>query len=121
MLAPHSALLRSGRRESNPVYMTPSHVYCQHTPARLPRVYTRGVGRCPLVGPPGIEPGPYEPESHVLPAYSGPVRDTSRVPTLPNIGPNENVPYAFLLNSKSDGVTFTTPSCRSVCIHRICA
>ncbi len=27
-----------------------------------------------LVGPPGIEPGLYEPESYVLPAYSGPVR-----------------------------------------------
>ena len=24
------------------------------------------------VGPPGIEPGPYEPESHVLPVYYGP-------------------------------------------------
>ena len=23
-------------------------------------------------GPPGIEPGPYEPESHVLPVYYGP-------------------------------------------------
>ena len=41
--------------------------------------YTRGVWVMPPVGPPGIEPGPYEPESHVLPAYSGPAQDTSRV------------------------------------------
>lgn len=25
------------------------------------------------VGPPGIEPGLYEPESHVLPVYYGPI------------------------------------------------
>ena len=31
----------------------------------------------PFVGPPGIEPGPYEPESHVLPAYSGPTKFTT--------------------------------------------
>lgn len=33
------------------------------------------------VGPPGIEPGLYEPESYVLPAYSGPTQNTSRVVT----------------------------------------
>ena len=34
------------------------------------------------VGPPGIEPGLYEPESYVLPAYSGPTQDTSRVRSI---------------------------------------
>lgn len=28
-----------------------------------------------FVGPPGIEPGLYEPESHVLPVYYGPAKD----------------------------------------------
>jgi hypothetical protein len=37
----------SGRRESNPVCMTPSHVYYRHTPARFYREVS-------CVGPPGI-------------------------------------------------------------------
>ncbi len=44
--------------------MTPSHAYYHYTTARLDDV--------PLVGPPGIEPGLYEPESYVLPVYYGP-------------------------------------------------
>lgn len=31
------------------------------------------------VGPPGIEPGLYEPESYVLPVYYGPTQGTIRV------------------------------------------
>ena len=60
----------SGCRESNPGYMTPSHVYYHYTTARF-RVMS-------AVGPPGIEPGLYEPESYVLPVYYGPVRDITR-------------------------------------------
>ena len=49
--------------------MTPSHAYYHYTTARYLLLLTS------LVGPPGIEPGPYEPESHVLPVYYGPTKD----------------------------------------------
>ena len=55
----------SGRRESNPLYMTPSHAYYHYTTARILLFQY-------FVGPPGIEPGLYEPESYVLPVYYGP-------------------------------------------------
>ena len=51
--------------------MTPSHAYYHYTTARI-RVMSS-------VGPPGIEPGLYEPESYVLPVYYGPARDITRV------------------------------------------
>ncbi len=68
----------SGCRESNPVYMHPMHAYYRYTTARFRIQY--------FVGPPGIEPGLYEPESYVLPVYYGPTeywmpRDEFRVVT----------------------------------------
>lgn len=75
-----------------------------------------------LVGPLGIEPSPYEPESHVLPAYSGPTRGTTRAPTLPNIRANENV-SAYLRHSKhlgkpnGAGYTHHHDSSRSIIDH----
>ncbi len=66
-----SVSLFSGRRESNPLYMTPSHAYYHYTTAR-DRVMS-------YVGPPGIEPGLYEPESYVLPVYYGPTKAFIRV------------------------------------------
>ena len=39
---PHYTSLRSGRRELNPVYMHPMHVYYHHTPARLRRYSLSG-------------------------------------------------------------------------------
>ena len=41
--------------------------YYHYTTARCNQKYP--------VGPPGIEPGLYEPESHVLPVYYGPIFD----------------------------------------------
>ena len=59
--------------------MTPSHAYYHYTTARLFELlltYTRSFFNVvSSVGPPGIEPGLYEPESHVLPVYYGPTKD----------------------------------------------
>lgn len=42
-----------------------------------------------FVGPPRIELGPYAPEAHVLPAYSGPIQNTSRC------APRDSNPWPF--------------------------
>jgi hypothetical protein len=43
--------------------------YYHYTTARLQLMSS--------VGPPGIEPGLYAPEAHVLPVYYGPTKDTT--------------------------------------------
>ena len=60
----------SGCRESNPVYKHPMLAYYRYTTARY-------LTKSP-VGPPGIEPGLYAPEAHVLPVYYGPTQDSNR-------------------------------------------
>ena len=78
--------------------MTPSHAYYHYTTARVGTIRKNLSGRTGedantwsirktrslhilfvmfLVGPPGIEPGLYEPESYVLPVYYGPTQNTT--------------------------------------------
>ena len=88
----------SGRRESNPVYMHPMHVYCRYTTARneerrenlfscrpndgpkgfltARKIYLRSTNTIQhSVGAPRIELGLYAPEAYVLPVYYAPTKD----------------------------------------------
>lgn len=77
----------SGCRESNPDLIHPMDIYYRYTTARDEKEdSTQGANssqewnldkarlyRNVLVGAPGIEPGLYAPEAHVLPVYYAPI------------------------------------------------